>query len=385
MIATTPLPNSAEHPRILIVDDSAESLNILLRALEDDYTVTGARNGEKALRLAVGTPPPDLILLDIMMPGMNGYQVCARLKENEATRAIPVIFLTALEEEESETIGLNLGAVDYIRKPIRVATLHLRVKLQLELLQARRRLEEQNLRLVEAARLREDIDVIARHDLKGPLSMIIGVPEFLLMQCDFTKDQRTLVENVEKAGYQMLEMINRSLDLFKMEYDMYEFRPEPVDVLAVIHQALTELTPMVSAKKLRVVFSVEGAEETDGRAIMAMGEKFLCHSMFSNLCKNAIEASPSDSVVKISLSESNVIAVDIENSGEVPTCIRNRFFEKLVTSGKSSGTGLGTYSAQLIARTQKGVVSLDTSVGGRTTVRVTLPSAEAGRNELSAS
>ena len=149
----SPRKNSAsvERPRILIVDDMPENLAILLDALKDDFAVVAARNGPKALQLAMAVPIPDLILLDIVMPEMDGYQVCTRLKEMEETRDIPVIFLTSLEVEESEAKGLSLGAVDFIRKPIHPVTLRLRVGMHFELLQSRRRLEEQNRQLVDTA------------------------------------------------------------------------------------------------------------------------------------------------------------------------------------------------------------------------------------------
>ncbi|MBF0563265.1 MAG: hybrid sensor histidine kinase/response regulator, partial [Alphaproteobacteria bacterium] len=240
-------PFSGERPRVLIVDDAPENLGILLDALKDDYTVIAARNGQKALQLAAATPAPDLILLDIVMPEMDGYQVCTLLKEREETRSIPVIFLTALEEEESEAHGLSLGAVDFIRKPIHPTTLHLRVKLHLELVQARRRLEEQNRQLIEAARLRELVERITHHDLKGPLNGIIIVPQLLLEECVLTDSQRELLKIVERSGYDMLEMINRSLDLFKMETGIYNFQPEPVDILSIMRRVLAEVAPMVTA------------------------------------------------------------------------------------------------------------------------------------------
>ena len=364
-----------ERPRILVVDDAPENLGILLYALKEDYTVIGARTGVKALQLAAAAPAPDLILLDIVMPEMDGYQVCARLMADEKTRSIPVIFLTALDEDESETIGLGLGAVDYIRKPIHLATLRLRVKLHLELLWGRRRLEAQNSGLLRAARLREDVENIARHDLKGPLSSIIGVPEFLLMHCDFTEDQRSLLKTVEEAGYIMLEMINRSLDFFKMENGMYEFRPEPIDLITVIRQVMAELASTITAKSLSLALLIDGRPMRDGDKAVASVERFLCHSMFSNLLKNAVEASPSAQAITIDFGRGALITTSIGNAGEVPEEIRKNFFEKFVTAGKRTGTGLGTYSASLIVRTQNGTISLDTSAVGRTCVRVAFPAA----------
>ncbi|MBF0560983.1 MAG: hybrid sensor histidine kinase/response regulator [Alphaproteobacteria bacterium] len=376
MLDSSPSPQRNARPRILVVDDAPENLAILLEALKTDYTVIAARNGPKALQLAAATPAPDLVLLDIVMPGMDGFQVCVEMKAKEATRSIPVIFLTAIEDDESERIGLSLGAVDFIRKPIRVETLQLRVKLHLELVQSRQRLEEQNRQLQEAARLREDVEHITRHDLKSPLNIIIAAPQFLLMQCDFSDSQRDLVKMIETAGYRMLEMINRSLDLFKMENGIYDFRPKPVDLLAVLRQVLAELAPVLEARNVQVIIRVNTLVPKEDQKVLVMAESLLCHSMFSNICKNAVEASPVGDVIKIDFEQGVIATISIDNGGEVPHEIRERFFDKLVTAGKQNGTGLGTYSARLIARTQKGTIRLDTSHAGRTCIRVTLPSAE---------
>lgn len=374
-----PEPPAGEgHPRLLIVDDAPENIAILLEALRDDYTVIAARTGSKALQLAAAIPAPDLILLDIVMPGMDGYQVCTALKAKAETQDIPVIFLTALEEAESESHGLSLGAVDFVRKPISLPALHLRVKLHLELTQARRQLEEQNRHLLEAARLREDVEQITRHDLKGPLNIIIGVPELLLENSEsrFTEAQRELLLLIENSGYKMLEMINRSLDLFKMENGIYDFRPEAVDLLSVMRRALVEVAPLAISRNLRIVLLVDNHLPSDGEKVMAMAESLFCHSMFSNLCKNAVEAAPHEDVINIGFECRGMVTVTIDNGGEVPEAIRENFFDKFVTSGKRNGTGLGTYSARLIARTQRGSIELDTSVSGRTSIRVTIPASE---------
>ena len=126
-----------ERKTILIVDDAPDNLTYLSALLKDAYQTKVATSGEKALRIAETAPMPDLILLDISMPEMSGYEVCQRLKENEQTRTIPVIFLTAMSEAEDEEKGLELGAVDYITKPIRPPILRARVRTHLELKDAR--------------------------------------------------------------------------------------------------------------------------------------------------------------------------------------------------------------------------------------------------------
>jgi putative two-component system response regulator len=134
----------ATNQTILIVDDSPENLTVLSELLQPTYTVLAATSGQKALRIAGNVPRPDLILLDVMMPGMDGYQVFERLRADPATRDIPVIFITAMDSVEAEIRGLELGAVDYVTKPVIPPIVLTRVQTQLELKRARDWLSDQN-------------------------------------------------------------------------------------------------------------------------------------------------------------------------------------------------------------------------------------------------
>ena len=120
-------------PTILVVDDDPDNLEVISALLKDLYRVKVANNGEKALQIAGGAAPPDMILLDVMMPELSGYEVCTRLKNDPATRYIPVMFLTALASADDESKGLGLGAEDYITKPVNPALLRARVKTHLRL------------------------------------------------------------------------------------------------------------------------------------------------------------------------------------------------------------------------------------------------------------
>ncbi len=132
------------QPNILIVDDVPENLSVLGELLQPTYRVRAANSGARALQIANSPPPPDLILLDVMMPGMDGYQVLRELRDNATTRDIPVIFVTAMDGTDDEEKGLDLGAVDYITKPIRPAIVLARVRAQLELKRARDILSDHN-------------------------------------------------------------------------------------------------------------------------------------------------------------------------------------------------------------------------------------------------
>ena len=118
--------------KILLVDDAPENLRILSECLRDKYTIMFAKNGPDALRLALRQPPPDLILLDVIMPGMDGYEVCRKLRDDTQTRDIPIMFITAQNEETDEAKGLSLGAQDYITKPFRSSLVRNRVANQLK-------------------------------------------------------------------------------------------------------------------------------------------------------------------------------------------------------------------------------------------------------------
>ena len=135
---------NSDEPVVLVVDDMPENLAVLGGLLQPDYRVRVANSGRRALEVAVAEPRPDLILLDIMMPGLDGHEVLRRLRADVATRDIPVIFVTAMEDAADEEQGFALGAVDYIHKPVKPAIVRARVRTQLELKAARDRLRDQN-------------------------------------------------------------------------------------------------------------------------------------------------------------------------------------------------------------------------------------------------
>ncbi|CDG85829.1 response regulator [Janthinobacterium agaricidamnosum NBRC 102515 = DSM 9628] len=137
-------PINQTKPTILVVDDTPDNIDLLRAVLEDDYRTKIAVNGERALKIASGDDQPDLILLDIMMPGMSGYDVCRALKAHPATRDIPVIFVTAMSEVADEQLGLALGAVDYITKPISAPIVLARIKTQLAMKRVQDFLRDQN-------------------------------------------------------------------------------------------------------------------------------------------------------------------------------------------------------------------------------------------------
>ena len=151
-------------PTILVVDDTPDNIDLLCAVLEHDYRTKIAVNGERALKIARGEAKPDLILLDIMMPGMSGYDVCKELKADPATRDIPIIFVTAMSEVADEQLGLSLGAVDYITKPVSAPIVLARIKTQLSMKRVQDFLRDQNQFLITEVELRTR-EIVALQDV----------------------------------------------------------------------------------------------------------------------------------------------------------------------------------------------------------------------------
>ncbi|SFX29873.1 hybrid sensor histidine kinase/response regulator [Marinospirillum alkaliphilum] len=359
--------SDSNRKTLLVVDDAPENLDIMTSLLKDRFQVKAAINGRIALKIA-SQQRPDLILLDVMMPDMDGYEVCRQLKADPATAAIPVIFLTALDSVDDETRGLTLGAVDYIAKPLNPAILMARINTHLALDEVRRELAAQNQALVEAARMREDVERIMHHDLKAPLTNIISIPSVLRNAGELNDRQQDFLQKLEDTGWRMLNMINMSLVLLKIEYGTYQPDWQEASLLQLLKQVMDEQQQAFHRKQLRFVLTQSDAAADQ----LIRTEPLLLQNLFANLLKNACEAAPAGSELLIELSDTpQGLQLVFENPGEVPEAIRPRFFEKFVTAGKKQGTGLGTYSAQLMAGVLLIDLALDTSVAGRTRLLLT--------------
>ncbi len=343
---------------VMIVDDVESEIDILVDILHKEYEVCVAMDGESALEAAAEVGP-DLILLDVLMPGMDGYEVCRRLKQNPKTMDISIIFVTVLSEEGHEATGLELGALDYITKPFNRDIVLARVRNHMD--------------LIEAHRLKEDVKRIVTHDMRNELNMIIGLPDILLRDDNLSPRQREMLEKIRKSGYALLNMVNLELQLYKMERGLYDFIPSNVDALNVLRRIIEHKASIQKQKSIEVKMTLAGRQPVNGEPFFVRSEELLLYCMLSNLVANAIEASPAGGEVAIDMADADSSRIVIHNMGAVPVEIRDRFFKKFVTAGKSCGTGLGTYSALLMARAHGGAIEMETSEEKGTTVSVLLP------------
>lgn len=369
-----PVASETDRPTILIVDDTPENLMLLSSIFKDQYRVRLAQSGQKALAICHSESPPDLVLLDVMMPSMNGFEVIAKMREHPASEPIPVIFVTAMSDNMARSKGLELGAVDYVTKPVDPATLKLRVRNFMRYVTLHKQLQAQYDDMLEMAQLRQDVEHITQHDLRSPLSGIVGLLQLILTQgSSMNPKQLEQLRIVEKSAVDVLNMVTLSSELLKIETGRFKLEARPINIGALLGRIIDVLKTVYRSKHLAISLH-EGVSES-GTVPQALGDATLCYSMLNNLLKNACEAAPYGSVVTVSLSSGEALRIAIENSGAVPADIRESFFQKFVTSGKDQGLGLGTYSAKLLARAQNGDIALSVSdADNRTTVVVTLPS-----------
>jgi len=359
------------RPTILVVDDTADNLLLLSHLFEGEYRVRIAHAGEKALTICQSNNPPDLVLLDIMMPGMDGFEVARRMREHPTSASIPVIFVTAMTGEDARLKGLELGAVDFVTKPIDPDVLKLRVRNFMRYVEVHKQLQADYDGMLELARLREDVEHITRHDMKGPLAGVIGLVQ-ALADDSMNHKQTGQLRMAEEAALQVLDMINLSSEIFKIETGRFELDAKPVDISDILRR-IVEISRTTFAEK-HIIVAIDTDMPVGEEVPKALGDAMLCYSLFQNLVKNACEAAPEKGRVTVNLINETPLRITIENKGAVPAEIRERFFDKFVTHGKQGGTGLGTYSAKLLAEAQNGTISMTVSDHeNQTTITVTLP------------
>ena len=357
---------------ILVVDDTPDNLALMNNLFKDNYKVKIANGGEKALQIAASDAPPDLILLDIMMPGMDGYEVCRRLKRDPRTMNIPVIFLTAKTEAESEEHGLELGAVDYIAKPISPPIVMARVKNHLALKAMTDFLQEKNVELEHARSVAEKANLAKTeflssmsHELRSPLNAILGFGQ--LMESDSpppTPGQKESIAHILQAGWHLLKLVNEILDLAKVESGQVPMSEEPVSLAEVMLECQAMIEPQAQQRgiKLRVPCF-------DSRYLVR-ADRTRLKQVLINLLSNAIKYNRPQGAVEVTCSASTPqrIRISIKDSGvgmsEAQLVQLFQPFNRLgQEAGGEEGTGIGLVVAKRLVELMGGSIGVESTVG----------------------
>jgi DNA-binding response OmpR family regulator len=254
---------------ILIVDDTPENLRVLGEVLEQEgYEVMVATNGPDALVNAAADPAPDLILLDIMIPEMDGYEVCRRLKANEATRDIPVVFLTARTSSDDEAQGLELGAVDYIMKPFKLELVKARVMNHIALRQAQLALQRYNIRLedkvlertIKLAEANERLKLLdsaksdflhcISHELRTPANGVLTVGQLAIYSIEDSSVRDEVQSLFNSSSDRLIETLNNSLQLTEISLGESQQTAERIDLEKILLTAKVAVKEIADKKSL---------------------------------------------------------------------------------------------------------------------------------------
>ncbi len=352
---------------ILVVDDVADNIQVISEILRKDYKIKAAISGEKALAICEADVQPDLVLLDIMMPNMDGLEVCRRLKENPNTQHITIIFLTALDQNKDVIAGLELGAVDYITKPVNPMVVKARLAAHTNTILSTRMMRNQIDTLIENERLRDEFDRITQNDLKHPLNEMIKSLELLERYNKDADKVKSTAAAIKLSTTNLSYMIDNMLTLSQLEDGSYHLCPVPLNLLRLITAVLDNYRFSANEKHLEIQNEISATAQIKAEELLTM-------SLLSNLIQNAIDAAPRGSAINLSATRNGMnTVINIHNHGSVADEVVHCFFDKYVSHGKKNAAGIGTYAAKLMTEVQNGSISFDTHVEQGTTLSVSLP------------
>ncbi len=350
--------------RILVVDDSPDNLLLVQSILEGEgYELVEARDGPSALA-AVAEVPPDLILLDVMMPGMDGFEVTAKLRADRSLPFIPILLITAYDKP-SVVRGLDAGADDFIRKPVEIDELLARVR---SLLRLKRSVDERD----EIVQQRADFVSRLTHDLRTPLvaaDRMLG----LFLQGVLGEVPPRMAEalaTMSRSNRNLLAMVNTLLEVYRFEEGRKVFNFLPVDLRQLVVEICQELAPLADEKKLVL-------EQTwpEDREILTHGDRLELHRLFTNLVGNAIKFTDAGWIkVTIAVRESAWIVTVADSGPGISPEDRTQIFERFRQGKhKHTGSGLGLHLAKRIAQSHGGDITVVSEPGQGSTFSVSLP------------
>jgi signal transduction histidine kinase len=349
---------------ILMVDDTPANLELLSVMLKvRGYTVRAAISGKLALQ-AARNAPPDLILLDINMPEMDGYEVCAKLKADEKLKDIPVIFLSALSETIDKVKAFGAGGVDYITKPFQFEEVEARVETHMELRRQKRRLQENYDKLRGLETLRDSLVHMIVHDLRSPLTGIYGFLELIKEKADgvFPADTIRYIDEAMKAATQMVQIVNNVLDTSKMEGKQMNLNPAEYDLAAAAAEIISGLQPLFKSREIR--FTPPESPAT------VLADKEIIFRVIQNLLSNALKFTRDGGFILLNIGPAgDRIRVSVTDTGTgIAPENRQKIFEKfgqveLGAERQRNSTGLGLAFCKMAVEAHGGRIGVDSEEG----------------------
>jgi signal transduction histidine kinase len=361
---------ATEHTNIMVVDDTPANLKLLQKMLQSKgYRVLAFPDGEKALKAAAKCPP-DLIFMDIKMPGMDGFEVCERLKADAALKDIPVIFISALAETADKVKAFAVGGVDYVTKPFQFEEVNARVETHL-------RLRRQQIELQALNDLKNRFLGMAAHDLRNPLGGIMGISELLADQLSplLTEKQSGFFDMLFASSQFMIGLINDLLDISAIESGHLTLDRRMVDITVPIIRSV-EINGMFASKK-----NMSMAINCQEHLPQVFADINRIEQVINNLLSNAIKYSQPGTDIAVRLHhENNEVIISVADQGPgIPEKEQHKLFHAFgktsvqPTSKKERSTGLGLLIVRKIMEAHEGRVWLLSEPGKGTEFFFSLP------------
>lgn len=357
-----------KKPTVLIVDDVPENLQVLGNMLKKlDCLIAVAMNGQQALD-TVARFKPDIILLDVMMPVMDGHEVCRRLKKSDETKDIPVIFLTAKTDPEDIIEGFKLGAVDYVTKPFIGSELLARVKTHISLKNTRQQLAE------EVAAKNKFFSIIS-HDLRGSFGLVQSLTQILTDNGqELTKEEFSeLIGDIASVSTNTLELLENLLEWARSQTGTIKFEPEEIDLASTISEGIKSSIGAARKKEISLKSSVNKADKV-------FADKNMVQLVVRNLVSNAVKFTPNGGNISIHSDKiDNFLKISVVDNGLgiAPEKIDKLFCidKKVSTNGTNNeqGNGLGLILCKEFVKRNGGELDVESQPKKGTKFSFTLP------------
>ncbi len=361
--------------KILIVDDTPANIDVLDLFLEKEgYKISIAQSGESALDLAARISP-DLILLDVMMPGIDGFETCLSLKSSEKTKDIPIIFITARNEPADIVKGFSVGGVDYITKPFSQEEVCARIYLHLKLKTLMADLEAKNKKLAELNDLKNKFLGMASHDLRNPISTIQGFSKIMLDHGDTLAevDKREFLQSIHKVSNDMLTLLGDLLNISTIESGNLDLQIQPDSLVKLVEERVRMYQVMAERKNIATHLDIEEIADFSFDANRIS-------QVIDNLLSNAIKFSPPGKDIYIWLGKNKgqaKFSVRDQGPGISPEDQDKLFkhFQKLKArpTADESSHGLGLAIAKKMVEAHEGKITVESHSGSGATFSFEIP------------
>lgn len=390
-----------EQYKILIVDDNTTNIQVVAAILDNEkYSLSFAKSGVSALS-QTRKMDYDLILLDIMMPGLDGFDVCKILKDEERTKDIPIIFLTAKADIQSVVSGFDIGGADYITKPFNSSELIIRVKNQLQLREANMalkqeikerkaaeealRISEQRLTALNATK--DKFFSIIAHDLKNPFNTMMGFSQLLITKVKKYNDEKLdnfaeHIFNAAKHGYNLLQNL---LEWSRTQTDRIDWKPQEINILRTVNTCFDLLSTQAAKKNVKLTASIK-KEQT------VVADPNMLNTIIRNLVSNAIKFSFENSEIKVEAqicekkyhkAKKDFIEISVHDSGvgisenSIKKLFRIDGDLKTKGTNNETGTGLGLVLCKEFVEKHGGKIRVESQLGMGSIFFFTLPVGDA--------